>query len=189
MSAGEIVLAVTTVLVAVLGAWVGAHVGGRNAANLWRREFQAQEARWRQEVQLTEARYWRDRRSKLYAELLNVWRDLNEQFGAYTVVRDATKVDEKQLETARDQLLVVGKTFRDLASAVVVEASKPVLDLAEQSALQVSQFLGLIMEDYNLSAEVPRASKNELEPLVVQLRAGLALFEQQIRAELGVPPN
>lgn len=189
MSAAEIVLTMITVIVAMAAAWLAAHLTVQRAERRWQLEFQLAENRRQYEAQATEARYWRDRRSKLYAELLSVWTDLNDQFGSYTVVREATKVDPEQLDDARDSLLVVGKRFRDLASEAVVQASQPVMDLCAASTLQVSQFLGLIMEDYSLADDGPRASKEELEVVVMRLTAGHAQFEHQVRTELGVPPT
>lgn len=189
MSTGAVVLAILTVIGAFGAAWLGAYVAAQRADARWQQEFQHAQGRWQHDSQVNEARYWRDRRSKVYAELLSVWRDLDDQFGSYAVVREATKVDPEQLDDARDSLLVVGKRYRDLAAEVAVEASQPVMDLTAAGTLQVSQFLGLIMEDYNLAENGPRASKEELDVVVVRLKTGLAQFELQVRTELGVPPG
>lgn len=180
-----IVLAVLAPASAVGAAWYSAYRADRR----WRHEFDVQEARWRRETELAEARYWRDRRSKRYAEMLSIWREMNERFATYSVLRDATKVDQQQLDDARDQLLVIGKKYRDTAAEVAVEASHPVSGLCKVSSSQVSQFLALIMEDYNLAEGGPRATKDELQGVVAQLVLGHGQFDQQVRTELGVPEN
>lgn len=182
-----LLLLLLTLAVAFGAAWYGARIATQRADGRWREEFQLQEQRWRREAQQAEARYWRDRRSKLYAGLLSIWRELNERFANYTVMREATKADQHQLEEARDQLLVIGKQYRDLAAEVAIEASHPLSLLCKTSSGQVSQFLALIMEDYSLADDGPRAGKNELQDVVAQLVIEYGQFDQQTRVELAVP--
>lgn len=172
----SIVMALIGVAATIAGGLVGAAFTAKR-----------DDRRWLEETKIDESRWWRDRRASLYSDILSVWRDLNEQFRVYAVVRDIADRDRKQIERAWEQLLVVQKRFGDLMARVQLEASGPAIGHYLYARDHVVHYVALVGGDFQQDGAEPRATQEELVDVIGPLVKGRDLFERHVRSELAVP--